>query len=276
MSRTRTSRSIIMVALSTVAMLAIVTPISAQTAPTSQPRPSASAEERAAYSRLDPLARSVFWSREMEVNPADPVAGVRLAEALRQLGQFEQAATIGQQVLVTQPQNVEAMLEIGRAQIARGQAFYGIAPLEQARLIAPNDWRPLSLLGVAYQQVSRTADAQQVWSTALTLSPDNPEVLTNAAMALATNGDAPGAETLLRRAVTQPTATQKMRLNLAMVLGLQGKTGEAEQMIRRELPPASAESNLRWLRSQTVSQSGTLPEPTALASARTWSSLQNQ
>ena len=129
---------------------------------------------------------------------------------------------------------------------------------------------------MAYQQVSRTADAQDAWTTALALSPDNPEILTNAAMALATNGDAPGAETLLRRAVTQPAATQKMRLNLAMVLGLQGKTGEAEQIIRRELPPAAAERNLQWLRSQSRTQASATPETTALASARTWSSLQNR
>ncbi|AQR60737.1 hypothetical protein BZG35_03015 [Brevundimonas sp. LM2] len=234
-------------------------------------RQAASAEERAAYGRLDPLARSVFWSREMEVNPADVEAGVRLAEALRQMGQFDQAATIAQQVLVTQPTNIEAMMEIGRTQIARGQAFYGIAPLEQARALAPGDWRPLSLLGVAYQQVSRTADARQAWNQALTVSPDNPEILTNAAMALVTTGDARGAETLLRRAVAQPAATQKMRLNLAMVLGLQGRAGEAEQIIRRELPPASAERNLQWLRSQVVAPPA---ETTAPASARTWSSLQ--
>jgi len=280
MPRSRASRTRLVTALAAVGVLVSVAPALAQTAPTLQPRPSASAEERAAYDRLDPLARSVFWSREMDVDPADPVAGVRLAEALRQLGQNEQAAAIGQQVLVTQPRNVEAMLEIGRAQIARGQAFYGIAPLEQARALAPNDWRPLSLLGVAYQQVSRAADAQQVWSAALALSPDNPEVLTNAAMALATKGDAPGAETLLRRAVSQPAATQKMRLNLAMVLGLQGKTGEAEQIIRRELPPASAERNLQWLRAQTQNptqvQAPASAGTTALASARTWSSLQSQ
>lgn len=275
MSRNRSLISMTLAALS----VAAAGPAFAQAADTAAvpaARQPASAEERAAYGRLDPLARSVFWSREMEVNPADPVAGVRLAEALRQLGQFDQAAAVGQQVLVTQPQNVEAMLEIGRAQIARGQAFYGIAPLEQAQGLAPNDWRPLSLLGVAYQQVSRTADARDAWNTALTLSPDNPEVLTNAAMALATNGDAPGAETLLRRAVTQPAATQKMRLNLAMVLGLQGKTGEAEQIIRRELPPAAAERNLQWLRSQSRTQASAMPDTTALASARTWSSLQSQ
>lgn len=273
MSRTRASSSIALAA-SLVCGLALTSPATAQQAGGS--RTPASAEDRAAYGRLDPLARSVFWAREMELNPADPVAGVRLAEALRQMGQYEQAAQTAQQVLVAQPANVNAMLEVGRAHIARGQAFYGIAALEQARATAPGDWRPLSLLGVAYQQVRRADDAQAVWASALTLSPENPEVLTNAAMARVTGGDAAGAEALLRRALAQPGATQQMRLNLAMVLGLQGRTPEAEQIIRRELPPEVADRNLEWLRSQIGPQTAEVRPGASPASARTWSSLQSQ
>ena len=281
MSRTRASSSLTLIAAA-LAGLGVATPSVAQTAPAqpqaAAPRVPASAEERAAYGRLDPLARSVFWQREVDVNPADPVAGVKLAEALRQLGQHDQAVTVAQQVLVTQPQNIDAMLEIGRAHIARGQAFYGIAALEQARALAPNDWRPLSLLGVAYQQVRRADDARSAWNTALTLSPNNAEVLNNAAMAQMTGGDPAGAETLLRQAVAQPNATMQMRLNLAMALGLQQKIGEAEQIIRRDLPPEAAERNLDWLRSQ-ARQQATAPVETDAASpafVRTWSSLQGQ
>ena len=275
MSRTRASSSIALIALSVVAGLALTTSATAQTEQAAAPRVPATAEQRAAYGRLDPLARSVFWSREVEINPADPVAGVRLAEALRQLGQNDQAVIAAQQVLVTQPQNVDAMLEIGRAHIARGQAFYGIGALEQAKSLAPNDWRPLSLLGVAYQQVRRAEDARIAWNEALRLSPDNAEVMNNAAMAQMTGGDPSGAETLLRRAVAQPNASMQMRLNLAMALGLQGKIGEAEQIIRRDLPPDAAERNLDWLRNQA--RPATAPVETDTASpalVRTWSSLQ--
>lgn len=275
MSRTPASSSTALAALACACGLGLTAPAQAQDAtPT---RASASPEERTAYGRLDPLARSVFWSREMEVNPADPVAGVKLAEALRQMGQYDQAAQTARQVLVSQPSNVEAMLEVGRAHIARGQAFHGIGALEQARALAPDDWRPLSLLGVAYQQVRRQGDAAEAWQAALRLSPENPDVLTNAAMARATDGDAPGAEALLRRAVAQPQATLQMRLNLAMVVGLQGQTAEAEQIIRRELPPEVADRNLEWLRDQVRARAtqATADEPSP-ALARTWSSLQSQ
>lgn len=266
MSRTRTSSSI---ALAALALALAAGPVAALT----QARTPATAEERAVYGRLDPLARSVFWAQQNEINPADPEAGVKLAEALRQLGQYDQAVTTAQAVLVTQPANVDAMLELGRAHIARGQAFYGIGALEQARALRPNDWRPLSLLGVAYQQVRRADDARAIWNQALTLSPGNAEVLNNAAMAQMTGGDPAGAETLLRQAVVQPTATMQMRLNLAMALGLQGRIPEAEQIIRRDLPPEVADRNIEWLRNQVRPQAAAQAD-TAMASARTWSSLQ--
>ena len=226
----------------------------------------ASAEQRAAYERSDPLARSVFWAREADLNPADPVAGVRLAEALREMERHDQAVEAAQNVLMTQPGNLEAMLEVGRAHIARGQAFYGIAALEQARDAAPNDWRPLSLLGVAYQQVRRPADAQAAWTAALALSPDNPNVLSNMAMAMVAGGDSASAEPLLRRAAAHPDATLQMRQNLALVLGLNGNRAEAEQILRRHLPPEQADRNLQWLGEQAGRGAPS-------SAPRTWESL---
>ena len=281
MSRTHAAAAILISALTLTASIAMADDRGAVAAATGPA--AASAEQRATMERLDPMARSVFWNREYEINPADPVAGVKLASALRDLGQYDQAAQTAQSVLTTQPNNIEAMLELGKDHIARGQGFYGIAALEQARSMAPNDWRPLSLLGVAYTQVRREDDARAAWNEGLRLSADNPEILTNAAVALLTAGNLPGAEGLLRRAVAQPAATSRMRLNLAMALGLQGKMPEAEQIIRRDLPPEQADSNLQWLRSKATAGASVMPvsmpadQPmSASANARTWSSLPGQ
>lgn len=230
------------------------------------PRQPASAEVRAAYDRSDALSRSVFWTDQADIDPRDPVSGVRAAQALRDLGRYDQAAETAQGVLVIQPGNVDAMLEVGRAHIARGQAFYGVAALEQARNARPGDWQVWSLLGTAYQQVRRPDDARAAWAQALAISPDNPAVLTNLAMSAMTQGDAATAEPLLRRAAAQPGATLKVRLNLAMVLGLAGKMDEAEQILRRDLPPEAADANLRWLRDRA--------DATGVEQARTWGSLQ--
>lgn len=270
------SRNAALAATVSLTLLAVAAPALSQTAPAA--RAPADAATRAGYDRADALSRSVFWTQEQQLNPMDPVAGVKLAQALRELGQFDQAAETAQGVLVVQPANVEAMLEVGRAHIARGQAFYGIAALEQAKAAAPRDWRPLSLLGVAYQQVRRSDDAKAAWNEALRLSPDNADVLTNAAIARIGEGDAPSAEILLRRAAAQPGAGLQVRQNLALALGLQGKTAEAEAILRRDLPPEAADQNLRWLAARMqpgLSAAAVAPAlGEASPTARTWSSLQ--
>ncbi|HEY0103124.1 MAG TPA: tetratricopeptide repeat protein [Brevundimonas sp.] len=247
--------------------IALVQTAPAQTAANApRTRQPATADVRAAYDRADPLARQIFWTEQAEINPMDPIAGVKAAVALRELGRFDQAAEMAGKVLMVQPANVEAMLEAGRAHIARGQAFYGIAALEQARDARPGDWRAWSLLGAAYEQVRRPQDASAAWAQALAISPDNPDVLTNMAMSAMTRGDTASAEPLLRRAASQPGASLKVRLNLAMVLGLTGKMGEAEQLLRRDLPPDAADSNLAWLRERAGA--------VGVDQARTWGSLQ--
>jgi Flp pilus assembly protein TadD len=271
MSRTTASIAILVLfsgAVAGAASAQAVAPASArpQAAAPAAPRQPASAEVRAAYERSDALSRSVFWTDQADIDPRDPIAGVKAAAALRDLGRYDQAAEIAQGVLVIQPNNVDAMLEVGRAHIARGQAFYGVAALEQARNARPNDWQAWSLLGTAYEQVRRPADARAAWAQALAISPDNPAVLTNMAISAMTQGDAATAEPLLRRAAAQPGATLKVRLNLAMVLGLSGKVDEAEQILRRDLPPEAADANLQWLRERA--KDGSVDQ------ARTWRSLQ--
>ena len=230
-----------------------------------RPRP-ASREERATADRLDPLARAAFWSREMQIAPTDKEAGVKLAAALRQLGRNDEASVIAEQVLVSQPDNVEALLEDARAKIAAGGPFYAIASLKRAQAAAPKDWRPLSLLGVAYEQTQRPDEAREAFMAALALSPENPSVLSNLAMFHAARGDKAQAETLLRRAVAGPGAGIRERQNLALVLGLQGKLAEAEKLMRQDLPPQQAAANLAYLRANTG------PSPVA-AAGRTWDKM---
>lgn len=207
----------------------------------------ATPEQRAAVERTEPLARAAFWAREAEADPTDWEASVRLAAALRALERWEEAATAADRVLVTQPANVEALLEAARARIGGDQGFYALDFLNKAAAAAPRDWRPHSLMGVAMEQTKRPDDARAEYARALQLSPDNPAVLSNLALMAAKAGDKAQAETLLRKAVAQPSATIRERQNLALVLGLSGRVGEAEQLIRRDLPPEMADANVAYL-----------------------------
>ncbi|MBW3617003.1 MAG: hypothetical protein KY446_04500 [Proteobacteria bacterium] len=234
---------------------------SAATAPgkptPSQPAPvRATAEARALVARQPALARAAFWAQEVSRDPRDAEAGVAFSAALRGMGKNEEAVGAAEAVLAFKPDHVDALLELARAQIARGQAFHAIAPTRQAQRLAPRDWRAASLLGVAYEAVDRAAEARTAWEQALQLSPENPGVLANLALSWAAAGDLPRAEGLLRRAAARPEAGAKVRQNLALVLGLQGKTAEAERLIRDDLPPEQAAANLAWLRSAAGAGAG--------------------
>ena len=207
---------------------------------------------RAQADRLEPLARAAFWASQVDADPKDAEAGVKLANSLRALGRYDEAARAADQVLVMQPHNVEALLEKARTALAAGQGFYAIDPTRQALQAAPKDWRPATLLGVALEQAERPAEALEAHRKAMQMAPDNAVVLSNAAMFYATQGDKAQAETLLRKAVAKPDATLQVRQNLALVLGLQGKLAEAEKIEREDLPPQMVQANLDYFKAASA------------------------
>lgn len=228
-------------------------------------RVKATAAQRAEAARIDPLARAAFWARELEIDPRDTQAGLGLAVALRQLGRYPEAYDAAGQVLVIEPDNMDALLEAARAQIGRGQGFYAIEPARHAQALAPRDWRPVALLAVAYEQADRDDEALAAHRQALALAPNEPAVLTNLALFHAAHGDLPQAEKLLRQAAALPRADARVRQNLALVVGLQGRLPEAEQLVRQDLPPDQAANNIAWLRAATAR--------TPTGEGRSWSAV---
>ena len=208
----------------------------------------ASPEERIMAERLDPLGRAAFWARELDADGKDIEAGVKLSQALRAMGKYDDAIEAAQRVLVAQPTNVEGLLEMARSQIGRGQGFYAIDPARQAQALAPRDWRAPALLAVAFEQAQRDDEALAAHRQALALAPENPATLCNLALFYATHGDTAQAEGLLRKAAAKPGANMAIRQNLALVLGLQGRFDEAEKIARQDLPPEAVANNMAYLR----------------------------
>jgi Flp pilus assembly protein TadD len=229
----------------------------------------ASKAEREMAERTDPVTRAQFWANQLSVDPTDAEAGLKLASALRAMGEWEKASDTAQDVTIRYPDNVDAYLDFARGEIGGGNGFNAIQPLKQALALAPKDWRPLSLLGVAYEQVGRDDDAAQAYNMALALAPTNPSIMTNLAIFKLARGDAAGAETLLRRAVALPGAGQQARQNLAYVLGREGRFDDAEKLMRQDLPPAEVSNNLSYLRAAFAKPTETPAAP------RTWDALKS-
>jgi Flp pilus assembly protein TadD len=231
--------------------------------------PATRAEIEAAL-RSDPLKQSVFFNTQFEHNPTDQKMGLYLSNALRSLGRYPEAADIAHRVLLFAPDNTDILLAAARANIADNNAFFAIDPLQHVIELKPKDWQAYSLLGVAYDQTKRPDEAQTTWGKALALSPNNPAVLTNMAMAKVTRGDFTGAEPLLRTAVSQPGVTIQIRQNLALVLGLEGKMPEAESLLRRDLPPQQADAALSWLQEAVAAKAAPASTTTP---GRSWDSV---
>ncbi len=242
-------------------------PAAAKTPPA--PPAKASAAERALAEKQDPLTRVAFWSREFKNDPNDAEAGVCLASAMRALGRYGEAVEAAQKVVALHPKHAPALFEVARAQISSGQGFYAIEPMKIVAALDPKDWKPWSLLGVAYEQNKQPDLAAAAYEQALRLSPDNPKVLTNYALFRATHGEPQVAEVMLRKAVGQPSSGAPERQNLALVLGLEGKFGEAESLLRRDLPPQAADADLAYLHSLAPAAAATLAPP-----GRSWGGVQ--
>jgi Flp pilus assembly protein TadD len=263
-------------ALAATAVLAIAVAPAAFAADKSTPAPAkaapaiktakASKAERDMADRTDPATRADFWATQVALDPADAEAGLKLASALRALGQWDKAADTAEDVTIRHPDNEDAFLDLARAHIGGGDGFGAVQPLKQAQALNVRDWRPISLLAVAYEQTGRDDDAVQAYNQALTLAPTNPGVLTNLALFKLGKGDPAGAETLLRRAAALPGANEQTRQNLAYVLGREGRMDEAEKLMRQDLPPAVVSNNLAYLQA-------TLAKPEA--PARTWDALKS-
>jgi Flp pilus assembly protein TadD len=221
----------------------------------------ATAAERAAADRMEPLARAAFWASQVSADPKDGVAGVKLAAALRVLGRYQEAYDAAEHVSNAQPKNIEALLEMARVCISDGQGFFAVEPARKAIALAPKDWRGPSLLAVGLEQAGRFTEALAAHGKAMALAPRNPVVLSNAAMFYAAQGDKPQAEALLRQAVAQPDASIQVRQNLALILGLEGKLAESEQIQRQDLPPQMADNNLAYLRAASAAAAS--PQPVA-------------
>ncbi len=236
------------------AMAQVSTPIRIAAAPEAPARPlkPATAQERAEAQRLPPLGRAAFWAREVDVDSRDAVAGANLANALRTLGRIDEAQEAADRVLIAHPADLEALLEAARARLALGQGFYAIDLAKRAQVVAPKDWRPMTLLAVACEQSERDDEALAAHRAAVVMAPGEAAPLANLAMFQAGHGDLATAEALLRQAVTLKGAGAPVRLNLALVLGLNGKLAEAETLSRQDLPPELASNNVAWLRAATA------------------------
>ncbi len=190
----------------------------------------ATRQMRDAIETQELFAQAAFWSNEYHLNPGDLESAIKLASAVRKLGNPGRAVEITQTTRALYPRDPYLMAEYAAALIASERPQEAATVLSKGLAITPSYGRLWSLKGAALDQQERYAEARQHYDRALRITPNDPNVMANIGLSHALSGDVTTAEGWLRRAAAMPNASASVRQNLVLVLQLQGKTDEADKL----------------------------------------------
>lgn len=177
-----------------------------------------------------------YWGKQYEQNPKDPQAAVNYVRNLKALGAKPQAFAVIQQAYSASPNNRMVASEYGRLALDQDQVALADKLLVQADDPTAPDWKTISARGTVLAKQGKYREAIPHFERALALSPGQPSLLNNLALAHAMDGHAEKAEPMLRQAAADASADPKVSHNLSLVLGLQGKSEDAKSVIVKNAP----------------------------------------
>ncbi len=208
----------------------------------------ASAEERAAANRADPLTRANFWAKENLKDGEDLTVSLEFARALREIGSQERALDVLSRALIVHPDSPDALMLFGRIQMANGDIQTAGRAFHRATEVAPDRAETWAALGTTFDREGQHRLAQTAYQRALELEPFRTTTLTNYGLSLVLSGDLPGAEAKLRLAAANADAGARVTENLALVLGLQGRFDDMKAISSQAAPDQVVDQNADLLR----------------------------
>lgn len=201
----------------------------------------------------DNFAQAAFWSREYQINPADLEASIKLASAVRKMGNAPKAVEITQTTRALHPDDPYLAAEYAAALIATERGSEAISTLDSALRAAPGYARLWSLKGAALDQMENYDLARRHYARALQITPKDPNIMTNMGLSYALAGDPKQAEAWLRQAAAMPGAGANTRQNLDLIMQLQGKS---PTHMRQSEQPTHQQFESRPRRQQRAPQNG--------------------
>jgi Flp pilus assembly protein TadD len=201
-------------------------------------KPEKAAEVTASQTPQTELQKATeYWGKQAEKNPRDPQASINYVRNLKALGAKQQALAAIQQAHSANPAHKGVASEYGRLALELDQVTVAEKLLTMADDPVAPDWKVVSARGTVLAKQGRYREAIPQFERALALSPNQPTVLNNLALAHAMNGQADKAEPMLRQAAADGSADPKVTQNLSLVLGLQGKHDDAKSVVVRTAAP---------------------------------------
>jgi Flp pilus assembly protein TadD len=201
------------------------------------------------------------WATLYQRHPDDKGIALSLARDLRFSGEGRQASYIMQTALVRHGKDGDYLTELGKDYLSAERLDLAIKTLKEAHALDPRRWDVPSALGVCYDMKREPGRAAAAYAEALTLSPDNPQILNNLALSQALSGRLKEAIATLRKADDQPSADIQVRQNLALLLAFHGDAATAARLARADLPPSVARANAEEFRKIAGAVKGADPGP---------------
>ena len=225
-----------------------------------------SADPLAAAARQSPkyqayAAQAERFRQRLAKQPKDLEALLGLARNLRYMGLAGQAGRVLEENLEAFAANPRLLAELGRAELAAGQAGPAIDRLQASIGGDPAEWRTYSALGIAYDYEKSRQLAAAAYRTALELCIDNPTVLNNMAVSAVLAGDVDGGIAILKRIPPFARQSAPVQNNLALFNEIRGLCAKCREMRIGEIGAAILYSALLAADAERVCVKQAKPAP---------------
>ena len=196
-----------------------------------------------AQRRNFPLA-GVHYGKALKADPTRNSVRLKLGQIFLQQGMFEPALTQFQDLRTRAPNSAPAHQGIGHVSLLQGKLREAEEALTKAVALDPSIWLSHNLLGLAYDQGQRHAEAITAYKAALALRPREPGVLNNLGLAYALSGDHDAAIQAYEQAVAAGSASPKLHNNLGVAYAHRQRYAAALESFKKATDEPRAYNNL--------------------------------
>lgn len=182
------------------------------------------------------LTKAEEWIRQsVQLEPRNAKLYYNLGAILERQTKYDEALTSYEASIDKDPDQPEVLERLGALRMRGGKLELAERNLERATVLNGRSPRAWILLAQVRSLRGKKAEAFQAIERASQLTPDDPSVLRARGVLLTENGDATGAETLLRGAVGRFPRDAELRAALGYMLLRVKKTAEARQELETAL-----------------------------------------
>ena len=196
--------------------------------------------------RFDYQSAAKYYQNLYNRDPDDMAALLGLARNFRYIGSAAQSVALLEEALPENPGIFALQAEYGKSLVAAGRGRKAIDYLEELIEEVPDDWELLSALGIAYDLLSESENAERVYRLALEIAPGNSSIINNLALSLALSNNIDEGIELLESTISTGFSTPHLRQNLALMFAMKGDIETARQLAERDLPQEMVANNIKY------------------------------